>query len=62
MAVILSKFGLNQMSIDLVVGRGGAGEIKAALSEGARAGQSVKAQLGVGGGCAKQRGIKAKKK
>jgi len=41
---------MNQTSIHQVVGREGAGEIEAALSEESRAGQSGRAQLGAGGG------------
>jgi len=38
------------MSIDRVVGMGGAGEICAPWSEDSSVGQSVRAQLGAGGG------------
>ena len=53
--MILSRFVLNQMSIDRVVAIGGAGEIRVDLSEDSSVGQSVRAQLGVGG-CERQRG------
>ena len=49
-AVILSRFVLNQMFIDRVVGIGGAREIRSALNEDSSVGQSVRAQLGAGGG------------
>ena len=49
-AVILPRFVLNQTSIDWVVLREGADEIEAALSKESNAGQSVRAQLGAGGG------------
>jgi len=42
------------MSIDLVVGIGGAGEIWVPLSEGSSDGQSVRVQLGTGGGARKR--------
>jgi len=50
MAVILSRLVRNQMSIERVVAMGGTGKIRVALSEGSSVGQSVRAQLGVGGG------------
>ena len=52
-AVILSRFVLNQMTIERVVGMEGAGKIQVALSEDSSVGQSVRAQLGVGGGARK---------
>jgi len=41
---------LNQMFRDCVVGRGGGGEMGVACREDSKAAQSVRAQLGVGGG------------
>jgi len=49
---------LNKTSNDREVGREGSGEIEAALSEESSAGQSVRAQLGAGGG-AKEVGFEA---
>jgi len=51
--VILSRLVLNQMSTERVVAMGGTGEMQVSLSEDSRVGQSVRAQLGVGGGARK---------
>jgi len=49
-AVTLFRFVSNQMSRDRVVGREGTPDITVDFREDSRAGQSVRAQLGDGGG------------
>jgi len=51
---MLSRFVLNQRSIDREVARGGAGVMEASLRQGLRAGQSVNTRLGEGGGALKR--------
>jgi len=61
MPVIRSRFVLNQMSIDLVVRRGGASEIEAAVERWGEGRPIRQGPVGGGAWCANQRGITAKK-